>query len=63
MRLRPWLYAVGGCLILVVVLGFVKFTQIRAAIAFGESFPEPSETVQTTIVEYQSWQPSMTVVG
>lgn len=30
---------------LVGVLGFIKFSQISAAIAFGASFPEPSETV------------------
>lgn len=63
MRNRPWLVVILGCLILVLVLGFIKFTQIRAAIAFGESFPEPSETVQTATVEFSDWQPRMMVVG
>ncbi len=63
MRNRPWLIAFLGCLVLVLVLGFIKFTQIRAAIAFGESFPEPSETVQVAVVDFQAWQPEMEVVG
>jgi membrane fusion protein (multidrug efflux system) len=63
MRNRPWLVVILGCLVLVLVLGFIKFTQIRAAIAFGESFPEPSETVQIATVEFSDWQPRMVVVG
>ncbi len=63
MRNRPWLLVILACLALVLVLGFIKFTQIRAAIAFGESFPEPSETVQTVVVEFAPWQARMVVVG
>lgn len=63
MRNRPWLLVFLACFGLVLVLGFIKFTQIRAAIAFGESFPEPSETVQTAVVEFAPWQSRMAVVG
>jgi membrane fusion protein (multidrug efflux system) len=63
MRNRPWLVVILACVVLVLILGFIKFTQIRAAIAFGESFPEPSETVQTMKVEFAAWQPHMMVVG
>lgn len=63
MRLKPWLVVVAVCVGLVVVLGFIKFMQIRAAIAYGESFPEPSETVEIQTVEFSAWQAEISVVG
>ena len=63
MRTKPWIWVICFCVGLVLVLGAIKAWQIRAAIAFGESFPEPSETVQTERVEYQNWQPRMTLIG
>ena len=63
MRDRPWLVVIVFCVVLVLVLGFIKFTQISAAIAFGESFPEPSEVVQLQDVQHTPWQPNMTIVG
>ncbi len=42
---KRWLVVVAVCLSVFLILALVKFLQIRAAIAFGESFPEPSETV------------------
>jgi membrane fusion protein (multidrug efflux system) len=45
------------------VLGLIKFMQIRAAIAFGESFPEPSETVEIQTVKLSAWQAEISVVG
>jgi membrane fusion protein (multidrug efflux system) len=47
----------------VLVLGFIKFTQIRAAIAFGNSFPQASETVEAITAERSDWQQIVTVVG
>ncbi|MFT5655056.1 MAG: membrane fusion protein (multidrug efflux system) [Arenicella sp.] len=63
MRLKPWPIVVVICVGIVVVLGFIKFMQIRAAIAFGESFPEPSETVEIQTVEFSAWQAQISVVG
>jgi membrane fusion protein (multidrug efflux system) len=63
MRLKPWQVVAAVCVGLVVVLGFIKFMQIRAAIAFGESFPEPSETVEIQTTEFSSWQAEISVVG
>ncbi|MFT5610238.1 MAG: membrane fusion protein (multidrug efflux system) [Polaribacter sp.] len=63
MRLKPWLIVVAICVGIVVVLGFIKFIQIRAAIAFGESFPEPSETVEIQTVEFSAWQAQISVIG
>ncbi|NNC98643.1 MAG: efflux RND transporter periplasmic adaptor subunit [Gammaproteobacteria bacterium] len=63
MRLKRWAIVVGLCIGMVAVLGFIKFTQIRAAIAFGESFPEPSETVETLEARFSDWQARISVVG
>lgn len=59
----PWTSLVVFAFLLVLVLAYVKYTQIMAAIAFGESFPEPSETVQLTQTEESSWQPMLELVG
>ena len=53
-------------LIIVVVIGslaWIKYSQVMAAIAFGESFPEPSETVNVTTTYSEVWSPSFTVLG
>ncbi|WP_445425606.1 MULTISPECIES: efflux RND transporter periplasmic adaptor subunit [unclassified Alishewanella] len=63
MQFRPWIAAVAGCLVLFILLAFVKFTQVRAAIAFGESFPEPSETVAAIKVTTSIWQDSLQLLG
>jgi membrane fusion protein (multidrug efflux system) len=63
MHLWRWLWTLLFCLVVVGVLGFVKFNQISAAIAFGESFPEPSETVNTVIAQQSDWQPTLTIMG
>lgn len=62
-QLKRWLITVFSLLAIIAILGFVKFTQIKAAIAFGESFPEPSETVKTTVIEASNWQPELKVVA
>lgn len=44
-NIKRWLLVFVCCIATVGVLGGVKFGQISAAIAFGQSFPEPSETI------------------
>jgi membrane fusion protein (multidrug efflux system) len=63
MHFWRWLWTFLFCLMVVSVLGFVKFNQIKAAIAFGESFPEPSETVQVVVTQQSQWQSNLTVMG
>lgn len=43
---RRWLVTVVACALLLVALASFKYFQIQAAIAYGNSFPEPSETVR-----------------
>jgi membrane fusion protein (multidrug efflux system) len=63
MQFRPWLTAVGFCVVTFILLGYIKFTQISAAIAFGESFPEPSESVVPVTVSLSQWQAELNVLG
>jgi membrane fusion protein (multidrug efflux system) len=63
MHFWRWVWTFLFCLLVVSVLGFVKFNQIKAAIAFGESFPEPSETVQSIEVSQSQWQSTLNVMG
>lgn len=63
MHFWRWVWTFLFCLIVVSVLGLVKFNQIKAAIAFGESFPEPSETVLSVITEQSQWQSNYSVMG
>lgn len=63
MHWRRWLITLVFCFVVVGLLGFVKFNQVMAAIAFGESFPEPSETVQIQRVDTSSWQPHLKLTG
>jgi membrane fusion protein (multidrug efflux system) len=63
MHFWRWIWTFLFCLVIVSVLGFVKFNQIKAAIAFGESFPEPSETVNFIVTEQSQWQSSLSVMG
>ena len=58
-----WLAALMVCFMVIGGLGFIKFTQVKAAIAFGESFPEPSETVETMKSTMSSWQAQIEVIG
>lgn len=56
MSLYRWLVAFLICAAVVAILGLVKYNQVMAAIAFGESFPEPSETVHTQQLIATQWQ-------
>ncbi|NUZ13304.1 efflux RND transporter periplasmic adaptor subunit [Pseudoalteromonas sp. McH1-7] len=63
MNIKRWLIAFVLILIVITSLGFVKFTQIQAAIAFGESFPEPSASVKSTYVSTTEHLKTVKVVG
>tara|TARA_R110002153_G_scaffold18020_3_gene62802 strand:+ start:1956 stop:3128 length:1173 start_codon:yes stop_codon:yes gene_type:complete len=63
MQFRPWIAAIIFCIVTFLLLAYVKFTQVSAAIAFGESFPEPSETVFPLTVTTSDWQDTLDVMG
>lgn len=51
MQARRWITVAVICVLVFVVLAGYKALLIRDAIAFGESFPEQSETVEVTLTE------------
>ena len=61
--MRNWLLIIVSCLLVVLGLGYYKYSQIQAAIAFGASFPEPVESVEVFIAQQESWQPSTSVTA
>lgn len=63
MVFRRWIQVVAGCLLLLVALAGYKYLQIRKLIAFAESFPEASETVEVFTVSPQAWQETTRTVG
>jgi membrane fusion protein (multidrug efflux system) len=50
-------------LAIVAALGFVKFQQIRAAIAAGQSYAPPPEAVTTIVATQEQWAGSLQAVG
>ncbi len=60
---KRWILTAAVWIGTVVILGFIKFSQISAAIAFGESFPEPSETVITAQPVRENYRPQTRVVA
>ncbi len=63
MQIKKWLLTLAVALAVLFSLGFIKFSQIQAAIAFGESFPEPSETVTQHQLVATQWRESYEVSG
>ncbi|MCF2858412.1 efflux RND transporter periplasmic adaptor subunit [Pseudoalteromonas sp. SMS1] len=63
MNMKRWLSAIFIVLVVIASLGFIKFKQVQAAIAFGESFPEPSASVKSTYAQATEHTNYVKVVG
>lgn len=63
MTIRRWLITLGACVLLFAGLAAFKYQQIMGFIAFAESFPEPSETVEATRVIKQASASRVTTLG
>lgn len=63
MVFRRWMLVIGACLLLLLSLAGYKFVQIRQMIAFAESFPEASETVEVFTVTPTRWQTTTQTIG
>jgi len=63
MNTRRWLITAAICISVFAALGLTKALQIRAAIAYGNSFPEPSETVEAVYAESHSSQQKVSTIG
>lgn len=49
--------------VLITALGFVKFSQIRTAIAQASSFQPPPEAVTTLVARQEEWPATLSVIG
>ncbi|MYM62163.1 efflux RND transporter periplasmic adaptor subunit [Pseudomaricurvus sp. HS19] len=58
-----WLITGAACLLLVSGLGLYKYLQIQAMIAYGKSFPEPSESVEAVEARVQRLPQTVTSIG
>ena len=58
-----WFVALLVCLVVIAGLGGYKYMQIQAAIAYGESYPEPSESVEAVAVSEQPFARSFSTIG
>ncbi len=63
MQLKRWFITLGGCLTVLIALAGIKGMQISAMIAFAESFPEPSESVESAYSATQPYRKTLTVIG
>lgn len=62
-RLRAWLIALAASVLLIGGLGYTKYLQVMAAIAFGQSFPEPAEAVIVATAESVNRAPVTSAIG
>jgi membrane fusion protein (multidrug efflux system) len=60
---KRMIITVGTALLVIAVLGLVKFFQIREAIAGYASFQPPPEAVTTTVAHEESWPETLSAVG
>jgi len=60
---KPILLALGVIVLVVLVLGGIKASQISAMIAAGEAYVPPPQAVTTAKVLQVSWKPELTAVG
>ncbi|MEC8427031.1 MAG: efflux RND transporter periplasmic adaptor subunit [Pseudomonadota bacterium] len=63
MNTRRWLVTIAICVALFAAFAAFKTLQIKSMIEFAESFPEPSETVETTTVAELSLQSQLFTLG
>ena len=63
MAKRRWLVTLCICILVLFGLAAYKYTQIKAAIAFGESFPEPSASVEAATVQKSFTKNTINTIG
>jgi membrane fusion protein (multidrug efflux system) len=62
MRKRMWIM-LAAVAVFIGVIGFVKFMQIRTAIAQGASYQPPPEAVTTIVAAEERWPSTLNVIG
>src|SRR5499427_7371250 len=62
-RWMPWIVMLGSVILVVALLGFVKFHQISAAIAASKANVPPPEAVTTVVAQQAEWSNTIDAVG
>ena len=60
---RRMITMVAAIVVVVTLIGFVKYRQVQAAIAKGASFKMPPEAVTTIVAGQDDWQTSLRAIG
>jgi membrane fusion protein (multidrug efflux system) len=60
---KRMLIMLGAMLLVIVALGFVKFTQIRTAMAQGAAWRPPPEAVTTIVARDEEWPARLSAIG
>ena len=63
MKINRWVKTLIACAAIVGILAAYKMLQIRSAIAFAESFPEHSESVESTFSQLIPYTKHLIVIG
>ncbi len=58
-----WIVTVLACVLVIAGLAVYKYVQIQAAIAYGKSFPETSESVEAVTASVSNFQHEVTAIG
>lgn len=61
--MRSWLIVIAACVAVAGGLGYWKYSQIRAAMAFAASFPEQVIAVESVLATEAHWRPSTRVTA
>ena len=61
--LKRMLLMLAVVIVLIAGLGFVKYRQISAAIAQGESYAPPPDAVTTLVAARQNWPSTLDIIG
>lgn len=60
---KRMILTVGAMLVFIVVIGMVKISQMRTAIAASSSFQPPPEAVTTTVAQTEQWPATLSAIG
>ena len=60
---KRMLIMLAAMLLVVVALGFLKFTQIRTAMAQGAAWRPPPEAVTTIVAREEEWSARLSAIG
>src|SRR5262245_9063625 len=61
--MKRMLFMLGVVVLVLGIIGFLKFSQVQRAIAQGSSFQPPPEAVTTTVAKEETWEQTVDAIG